>query len=720
MAANTETIALTGLAAEALPFGETGEHRGIEPVRLAQPWLAVAQVATAVYAGLAIWFVVSFYQGPGIQLVVNTPFFPDEAVFREGLRQLHVSVGVFTTLYFGAIYVFVASFLAAAAIVVYRRPNEITAYLVALFLISVACATPPGQVEELAADRPLLLHIGTILSVTFPVLFLALMFLFPTGRFAPRWLLWVFAGLFASIVLIQVFSPRYVAGGSATTSVLIQLSLFLVAAGSQIYRYRYHSTAVERQQLKWAVFGLVTALALFTSANAMMVATGSDQPGAPAVRATLVTFGFLIVPTLGLLGAAVCLVHAVLRRNLFGVDTVISRSAVYLVLSLLIVAIYAAIVGLAVTLPGSRGDGFAGFFAAVIVALVFQPARTRLQRAANHLIFGDADEPYAVLSNLNRRLDSALDPAEVPQAIVATVVTALRAPYARLNLREGMPGAIEVTAGTPSPAALSVPITYQGESLGELQVASRPGNDYRKADLRLLEDLARQAGPALHSLSARDDLRTSRERIVLAREEERRRLRRDLHDGLGPRLAALALRIDSVGDRVEGDHETREQLNDLGRRMEEAVTDVRRIAYDLRPPALDDFGLVEAVKQTATGYGRSGPEITVTVSHPLPPLSAAVEAAAYRIVQEALANAVRHGQPANCVVTLEADSPSVLLVAIKDNGVGISATATPGIGLRSMRERADELGGTLEIASAPGETVISARLPVRSTAEGDT
>lgn len=709
---------MTTLSADAFPLVDAGERRAVEPVRLAQPWLAIVQVATVIYAGFAIWFVFSFYHGQVIPLVVNTPYFPDESVFREGLRDLHISVGVFATLYIGAIYLLVAGFLAAATLVVYRRPNEVTAYLVALFLISNACATPPGQVEALAADRALLLHIGTILSVTFPALFLTLMFLFPTGRFTPGWLGPVFVGLLVSIVVVQVFFPR-ISSDSTIVSLLLQLTLFLAAAGSQIYRYRYHSTAIERQQLKWAVYGLVVAIALFTSANALMVATGSDKPGAPAVRATLCTFAFLTIPTLGLLGAAFCLVHAVLRRNLFGVDTVISRSAVYLGLSLLIVGIYAAIVGLAASLPGTRGDNLAGFFAAVLVALVFQPARVRLQRAANHIIFGDADEPYAVISNLNRQLDSALDPAAVPQAIVATVVTALRAPYARLHLGEGMSGEIEVAAGTPAPSTLSVPITYQGERLGELQVAPRTGNEYRKADLRLLRDLARQAAPALHSLGAREALRTSRERIVLAREEERRRVRRDLHDGLGPRLAALALRIDSIEDRVDSDDEIRDQLNDLGRRMEEAVTDVRRIAYDLRPPALDDFGLVEAVRQTATGYGRSGPEIIVTVPNPLPPLSAAVEAAAFRIVQEALANAVRHGKSSDCLVRLEAESPGVLHVSIRDNGVGIPANATPGIGLRSMRERAEELGGTLEIASANGSTVISARLPVRSTAEGD-
>lgn len=216
-------------------------------------------------------------------------------------------------------------------------------------------------------------------------------------------------------------------------------------------------------------------------------------------------------------------------------------------------------------------------------------------------------------------------------------------------------------------------------------------------------------------------LKRSRERLVAAREEERRRLRRDLHDGLGPRLAGLTLRIETLRDRLAEDEHVAAILSDLAERTRDAVADVREVVYGLRPPALDDLGLIASVRETAAHYGADGAlRITVTAPDALPPLPAAVEVAAYRIVQEALTNVVRHSGAHRCDVTLAFDPVTrSFLVTVDDDGSGIDTEARAGVGLMSMRERAGELGGTFTVdAGSYGGTAVTAVLPCPSSTNG--
>jgi signal transduction histidine kinase len=237
-----------------------------------------------------------------------------------------------------------------------------------------------------------------------------------------------------------------------------------------------------------------------------------------------------------------------------------------------------------------------------------------------------------------------------------------------------------------------------------------PGEEFSSADRSLPEDLARQAEVAVHAVRLTVDLQHSRERLVATREEERRRLRRDLHDGLGAQLAGLNVQAGTLRRLIPHDPTAADELVvELREELREAIADIRRLVYDLRPPALDDLGLAESLRRLAERYGSNGEQLHVLVEAPkaLPNLPAAV----YRITQEALTNVARHARARRCVVRLVVNERVEL--EIVDDGVGIPAERSAGVGLSSMRERAAELGGTCVVESVPkGGTRVLVRLPL--------
>jgi signal transduction histidine kinase len=230
----------------------------------------------------------------------------------------------------------------------------------------------------------------------------------------------------------------------------------------------------------------------------------------------------------------------------------------------------------------------------------------------------------------------------------------------------------------------------------------------------LLEDLARQAEVAVHAVRLTADLQHSRERLVATREEERRRLRRDLHDGLGAQLAGLNVQAGTLRRLIPRDPAAADELVvELRDELRAAIADIRRLVHDLRPPALDDLGLAAALRRLAERYGSEDEQLQVLVETPedLPTLPAAVEVAVYRITQEALINVARHARARNCVVRLAVDEDVAL--EIVDDGIGIPVERGAGVGLSSMRERASELGGSCVVEPAPkGGTRVLVRLPL--------
>jgi signal transduction histidine kinase len=350
-----------------------------------------------------------------------------------------------------------------------------------------------------------------------------------------------------------------------------------------------------------------------------------------------------------------------------------------------------------------------------LVAVLFQPLRSRLQRGVNRLMYGERDDPYAVISRLGRRLEATLAPDRVLPTLVETIAQALKLPYVAILLKEGEGFTTTAAYGSPRGEPETLPLVYQREELGRLVLSPRaPGEGFSDADRRLLEDLARQAEVAVHAVRLTTDLQHSRERLVATREEERRRLRRDLHDGLGAQLAGLNVQAGTLRRLIPRDPDAADEVVvELRDELRSAIADIRRLVYDLRPPALDDLGLAEALRRLAERYGSEGEQLRVSVEAPedLPGLPAAVEVAVYRIVQEALTNVARHARAHRCVVRLAVNEDAAL--EIVDDGVGIPAQRSAGVGLSSMHERASELGGSCVVHSVPkGGTQVLVRLPM--------
>jgi signal transduction histidine kinase len=412
---------------------------------------------------------------------------------------------------------------------------------------------------------------------------------------------------------------------------------------------------------------------------------------------------------------------AILRYHLYDIDLIINRTLVYGALSACVVALYVLVVGYFGMVLRTGANLAISLAATGLIAVLFAPLRDRLQRGVNRLMYGERDEPYKVLSDLGASLEATLAPESVLPTVVETVAQALKLPYAAVTLKQDGVFAEAARYGKkPAGEPLIVPLTYQRETVGQLVLAPRtPGETFTKSDVRLLGDLARHIEVAAYAVRLTSDLQRSRERLVTAREEERRRLRRDLHDGVGPQLAALTLKLETARNLFSHDPQASALMADLSERARATVSDVRRSVHALRPPALDELGLIPALREGVAQYSQNGLRVSVEAPENLPPLPAAVEVATYRIAQEAMTNVVRHAGARNCSVRIALDKEAgTLRVEIEDDGKGLRGEHKVGVGLHSMRERAEELGGRCTVDSlAGGGTLVSAQLPYRKVDE---
>ncbi|MFI6481735.1 sensor histidine kinase [Nonomuraea sp. NPDC050663] len=410
---------------------------------------------------------------------------------------------------------------------------------------------------------------------------------------------------------------------------------------------------------------------------------------------------------------------ALRRHRLFDIERLANRSLVYSVVVACLVAGYAAMVTLLVSGLRLSQTAAAGL-AAAGAALALAPLRGLAQSTVNRMMYGDRHDPAGALARLGTRLQAVLLPGDVLPAIVETVARSLRVPYAAIDLADGS-GTLRQAAqhGVPAGQVHDEPLRHHGELIGRLRVSARGHDDpLEPIDVRLIGSLAQQVGTAVQAVRLHEDLVRSRAEVVASREAERRRLRRDLHDGLGPTLAAIGLKSGLARRAVPAQSPARRLLDEVCAEASASIDDVRRLVEALRPPALDELGVVGAVRARAQALAVEL-DVEVTGPEPMPALPAAVEAAAYGIAVEAVTNAVRHSGGTRCEVRITLVGGD-LEVLVTDDGHGLRPRRTPGVGLHSMRERAAEVAGTWSMASAPGGgTAVRALLPARQEGHDD-
>jgi signal transduction histidine kinase len=442
---------------------------------------------------------------------------------------------------------------------------------------------------------------------------------------------------------------------------------------------------------RWAARGLLVNIFVWLA----LAAAGSGLTNGPVYGATF---------TLAIAGFAVASAVTVLDRRTVEVDRLLRRAFIVIGVTAVSLAAFVVVFAIGAAVAGDTPGAIGGAF---VVALIGVPVSGRVRARVDAALYGHRD-PSTAVARLNEEIETADDPTEslpgLARAVGETVGASgvLLEPDPRLGL-----GSVGWGAPPEEPRYERV-MRHRGRELGRIVLGARaPGEEYPPADLALIELLVRHISLAVEAVALAAQLQRSRGEIITAREQERRRLRRDLHDGLGPALAGIALTLEAAQN---SDQAAGSELIDGAREQTHAVVaEVRRIVRGLRPPTLDALGLAAALRAHADRLAPLKIEIECTT--PAPQLTAAAEVAVYRIVTEALTNVVRHADATRCDVSLR-DHENQIVVRIADDGHGIEQHSDPGIGLRSMRERAAELGGHVELGAAElGGLAVTVRLP---------
>ena len=582
------------------------------------------------------------------------------------------------------VVVVLAAFLAAVVIweaIARRRVILITA----IGLLVVLAATAVGQLgvaPTWVVRDAWLVGFPTVLAT------------YPDGMFVPPWARWVLLPT-AVVALGDAIGQGALLAGPVAPLLLSAVVILFVAC--QVHRYRRRSTIDERTRVRWPILFVSWTVVGF----AALTALSTDPVGTGTGWSASFASGLAMLPAVGL-------VIGLVRPRLADVDRLLHASMRWLSLALLTIGVYVG-VQVVVAAGGWQGVADEAAAAAAVVAAIAAARATHL--LADRFVGVALPDPARTLALLGEQYDESLDARDLAGSIARTVAEAL--------LLSG----VEVTVGGAATQSVGAEmsdrsetfnVVYQGEHVGVIRAGPRAAEpELTERDRGLLRIVASHAGPAMHAVRVVADLRKAREQLVVAREEERRRLRRDLHDDLAPELAGLALSGAAVRRFVTTEPQRAIDLaGQLADDLRRASQHVREIAYDLRPPVLDDLGLAAAILDRVARDQEPG-AVNVVVDAPENRLElpAAVELAALRIVQEAVTNTRKHGRASECRVLLRLEGDE-LRVEITDDGRGFGARVRKGVGLRSIAERATELGGTSEVSSSADGTRIRVRLPV--------
>lgn len=622
-------------------------------------------------------------------------------------------------------------YFAAALLLFLKSKRDVMACLAVLALVAYGSTFPTLLYVASDGSAAMERWTETIASTGRITLFLFLL-LFPNGRLVAPWTMAIFIP-FSIIQIASLCLP------DTTFDLLnwpdharIAYYGFMIAAAvfSQIFRYRKQSTLEMRQQTKWVVYGAAFSFLGFFIISGFIVMLPQQTP-VSYLSLNIMLHAFVSVVPL-------TLSFAILRHRLWDIDPLVNRTVLYGALSLSILVIYSVTVTYLANLFQTKGNFFISLAATSIVAVLFGPLKDRLQKIVNRLMKGKHDDPYSILVGLGNRLIEPIAPEEMLRVVTETVRDALRLPYVGIWIGVNGREKEAASSGTVKYDLHAFPILLGGETLGTLILSSRSENEaFTAEDRKLIEVMIRQAAPIVRNVTMTLgmkllalDVQESREKLVLAREEERRQIRRNLHDELAPRLLSLSFNVAAAQQHMAKNPATAYELLDkLRGTIRSTVDDIRSMVHDMRPPALDEFGLVGSLKARIHDIEKAQEQLTSTVSHSeilairliappeLPILPAAVEVAAYRIVTESLVNVVRHAKAAACMVRVEVTGSQELVIEVTDDGAGlpdrIISFGKGGIGLTSIRERAAELGGTCLFEKlAEGGTRIRAVLPL--------
>ena len=574
------------------------------------------------------------------------------------------------------------------------------ATMIAVFGLSADWPTSAIRALSTLSNGPWQFGIGLL----FPLALL----LFPDGRLPSRrwvsvaWLI-VLSGAFQAVtgVLSDGSSFSDSEGANSILSIGLELpeaavliagiasdAAYLLVIAALVWRF-IRGDERTRRQLMWLILALLIIIAL----NTERFLTG-DGP-------ILLLLSVLLIP--------IALAIAIVKYQLFDIRVVLSRTVLYGLTIAVVIAIYVGVVaGLTLLVPSNAQRGVS-VAAAIIVAFLFAPVRAVVQRMINRAFYGTRSDPARTAWQIGEGLRHDDD---LPGVLEQTR-GALRLPW--ISLRGEPDGNVIATAGTPQGTpSTELPLTYRDAPVGTLVVGLRRGErDLHDADRRTLDLIATPLAVALHATALSEQVQQARTATVEAAAAERVRLQRELHDGVGPILTSAAFQADAASNLIHTDPDGAERLlNEIRTELRGAIDDVRRVVYGLRPIELDNAGLVGAIRQRLAGLpAAEAGQITVEMEHPdqLPALSPAVELAAYRIASEAINNALTHSEGRRCLVTITANG--TLAVMVRDDGRPPTSW-TPGIGLRSILERAEELGGTAAAGPTGDGWEVSARLPL--------
>jgi signal transduction histidine kinase len=469
---------------------------------------------------------------------------------------------------------------------------------------------------------------------------------------------------------------------------------------AMVHGYRRTEDTAIRRRARWVLYTSCASFALYLLSG-QIPAHVRGEPLVPWDWQGL----FLIPPVLALAAA-------IMRYGLFDVEIILRRSAVYALLSVVAIAIYASAVVIIADVSGSSAPPTASLAAVAIAALGIQLLHSRTQRIVGHLIFGSRDDPEDVIGRLRTSYEQSTSTAGIPQSVIEELARALRLPYAELEFELRNGHLLRACVGAPRGTPLEIPLWHLGERMGHLRLEVGEGREpFGPADRRLLSALAGQLSLTAHNIILTEDERRLLQQKIIAVEEERLRLRRDFHDGIGRVVVETNLYAQEALTLVATDPERAyEAIRRIVATQQRVPEDLHRILYDIRPPELDALGLVGAVRDYCQRCISDTLDISVYVDDANERLPAAVERTAYAITQRAVNNVVTHSGASRCTVDLR-KGPSTLAVIITDNGIGLAGAA--GHGMATMREEVTAIGGSCNFTSPlEGGTVVHAVLPV--------